>query len=1389
MMKIKSKIKSKILELRSCLFCLSLIFILMSSVSATLEISGANDYESGFDPDNVYKLSETDIVSPSSGTFIIKDTDVYLPGKNGLDLKLERTYNSGVWINRINGDPSNDNIGQLKEFSYLGIGWQPFSFGMLRLTWSQGPSSSFFYPGGSYLEFGDGNQYKIFLDQTGTGYLIENHPDWKLEVIPGGSWPDYRLIKEDGTIYFFEGNGCMANTITLSFMGSPTNVGTSKYCYVTSITDTNENSISIHYKDIPAHYGSTCETGWSGTNENVILPQNSGAIDYIVDSLGREVHFYYNIIQDDPYLVYGYGTCYIEHYILDKLTYSNTNNELITVDYTVTQSDEGTSFPLGNTLAWDEHEYKLDKVEIKKGNTLLKPKTYYYYNNYGELETVIYNKKSELPDSHLTQDSKVVYGYDKVKNQYSDVSAINQAGYSSRLKDKKVYDGMNNMYEWQYKYGNGQTYYDSSNGALTQRTFLHCDDTASPTATNCASSSTRVGPTETGGTVINSYKQVKVINPNGDYVVNNYYGTNQDLTNIYQGWCAIRDTSGLLKNSTFFESNGNTLKIDQYGNDFYEVDIDVNGWIIVPYGDKYCKALLKEKKIIEYDSLGNSKLKHSESYSYGHYVSGVVPWMPVWVPDPYDNIKSYSGGGYIVDRAESSGIAYTLNYTYESNEDYKEKNVLNKVELKKSIAGYSAPCLGGGSYNVSKINNEYDSEIKGNIISEEQTGIQYINFIEKDITITKNYEYDDYGNVINEIYPNGNNFETRYDNGFDAYPSSGWNDEYGSESNPAWEKEYYDNGLLKQENNKNNGITKYYYDDLNRIKKIVYPGDTETQSSLEYTYYDFKNSVKVKSKKTNNVYNNDIYYFYDGLGRLIQNKQNNVDGDVLVSSIKYDGINNKIYTSENYVVSGSSSTYSVPNWFNLISQNKVNSYEYDFLSRVTKKTDFDNTFIQIKYGPLWKIVIDENGIKTKYDYDAYDRLVMVEENYVECNNNDVRPCPKQIGVCEDSEQTCSNGVWQDCDYGNNYWYYEVMYGENTFKCVDDLDNDCDGFTDNEDKDCSECEYTLHMPGSYGTYKQTSNYCVKQAGVCENSQGSMKYEFGDSLVYLCTVYDYGQDYQRIEVNCNDDLDNDCDGLTDESDDCNKIITQYHYDSLNNLIRVVDPRGKIIEKYYDGLNRLKYSISYDKGLTEYMYDNNANIVEKITNNLLKNNNFENLDEFWIFDSGVSLNSNSYFGEYSVKASGNYKYANQEAYILGSQEYILSLYAEAESKNLGVIIYLYDKYGNEIDPDSVSIGTGWSPGCGADHHCWYSGSIPVEEQYSRIILPYFNTPSGANKIKIGIGASVTGSGYIYIDAIQLEKGTEAKPYSLTGYEYNALNEVIETSYPGLVENWVGI
>jgi hypothetical protein len=52
----------------------------------------------------------------------------------------------------------------------------------------------------------------------------------------------------------------------------------------------------------------------------------------------------------------------------------------------------------------------------------------------------------------------------------------------------------------------------------------------------------------------------------------------------------------------------------------------------------------------------------------------------------------------------------------------------------------------------------------------------------------------------------------------------------------------------------------------------------------------------------------------------------------------------------------------------------------------------------------------------------------------------VESCPLQVGVCSGATKVCASGSWSTCDYGP---YYE----SGTEITCDDLDNDCDGITD------------------------------------------------------------------------------------------------------------------------------------------------------------------------------------------------------------------------------------------------------------------------------------------------------------------------------------------------------
>ncbi len=117
----------------------------------------------------------------------------------------------------------------------------------------------------------------------------------------------------------------------------------------------------------------------------------------------------------------------------------------------------------------------------------------------------------------------------------------------------------------------------------------------------------------------------------------------------------------------------------------------------------------------------------------------------------------------------------------------------------------------------------------------------------------------------------------------------------------------------------------------------------------------------------------------------------------------------------------------------------------------------------------------------------------------ECTDGQTRDCPLQQGVCSGAKQTCSGGVWQPCDYGSDYEQTET-------KC-DNLDNDCDGSTDED----------------------IFRNCPLQQGVCSGA----KQTCSGGVWQSC---DYGPFYDGSnEKTCSDGRDNDCDSFADSSDD--------------------------------------------------------------------------------------------------------------------------------------------------------------------------------------------------------------------------------------------------------------
>ena len=78
----------------------------------------------GPSPDSVYES-----VDPFSGFLTLVHTDLVLPGNGGLDVRIMRTYNSGIWGRR---DIANPGMVAYADWSPLGIGWS-MHMGIVRI--------------------------------------------------------------------------------------------------------------------------------------------------------------------------------------------------------------------------------------------------------------------------------------------------------------------------------------------------------------------------------------------------------------------------------------------------------------------------------------------------------------------------------------------------------------------------------------------------------------------------------------------------------------------------------------------------------------------------------------------------------------------------------------------------------------------------------------------------------------------------------------------------------------------------------------------------------------------------------------------------------------------------------------------------------------------------------------------------------------------------------------------------------------------------------------------------------------------------------------------------------------------------------------------------------
>jgi YD repeat-containing protein len=335
--------------------------------------------------------------------------------------------------------------------------------------------------------------------------------------------------------------------------------------------------------------------------------------------------------------------------------------------------------------------------------------------------------------------------------------------------------------------------------------------------------------------------------------------------------------------------------------------------------------------------------------------------------DDYGNVVSEYQDGDTSTNVDD----YTIHRVYYPNTD---DNILDKI-AREWITDYQANTKKDTYYYYDNNESWTSPPERGNLTRLEQSE-------SATSKINSYFTYYSNGNLQTSTDANGNSTNWTYETTFNAYPASKTNSDNSTEYNTyIWHwTEDSDAGLVKVTDTDVNGNnTVFYYDEFNRLIKIVKPGDTYAAPSIEYRYNEWSDLGQQNIETINKVSDSETLWqkeYFDGLGRVIQTHASGESGHTIISStVIYNsrGLVEKQYVSQD--IGSVLTSYQTPGagW-------KYSSFAYDGLGRVITQTDPDGTYVSHDYSTAWRdLVTNQRGYKTKYYTDAFQRLATVEE--------------------------------------------------------------------------------------------------------------------------------------------------------------------------------------------------------------------------------------------------------------------------------------------------------------------------------------------------------------------------------------------------------------------------
>ncbi|MBI4786265.1 MAG: hypothetical protein HY782_04375 [Chloroflexi bacterium] len=351
-------------------------------------------------------------------------------------------------------------------------------------------------------------------------------------------------------------------------------------------------------------------------------------------------------------------------------------------------------------------------------------------------------------------------------------------------------------------------------------------------------------------------------------------------------------------------------------------------------------------------------------------------WDTQPTPRTVKTYFSYDAYGNLTQTDEwgeySSSYRKTLNTFYPNTTAW----ILNKVGLTQVFDTFSAR-VSETRYLYDGATSHTTAPTKGDLTRVDVTddGTTYFSSLRN--------TYDSYGNALTTKDGVGNTTTFAYDSVYHLFPTTVTNALNQVTTNG------YDTrmGKLLSTTDPNNATTSYDYDVFGRLETMRAPFEQGQSPTMRYVYTlgSPRSSVEVRERRdaggANPTDNHHTWYFYDGLGRVIQRQDDRLGGNMIIVNTEYDLRSQVKRVSNPYFVASSGGTYLTPDW-----NQPVTQHDYDPIGRETKQTNPDGTKRFWQY-LLWTTTTYATNAsdetlrlnETKTQTDAFGRTNLVQQ--------------------------------------------------------------------------------------------------------------------------------------------------------------------------------------------------------------------------------------------------------------------------------------------------------------------------------------------------------------------------------------------------------------------------